>query len=345
MWVVIFKSMVTTRNRRKRPRRKKKRGVVRSWLPKAARALFFMALGAVFYALFFHGVWGKKWTQTQPRTESNKPEQTVKKRAFAKAPQTSQPGLPPVLPYEIYPEKKPAIEVETVPVIPPAPDTLPRIAIIIDDLGHDRRIAEKFLDLPGPLTFSILPHLPHTRHVVKAARAKKWEVMVHLPMEPQEYPSANPGLGVLLTSMTPDVLIDQLRKDLAAIPGAVGVNNHMGSRFTSQSVAMNQVFSELKRQNLFFIDSLTSGDSVAREAARLYQVPFGQRQIFLDHHPNRRFIEKQIKLLQKIAQRHSLAVGIGHPYQITWQVLSKAIPQLKENILLIPASQAVGIIS
>jgi len=342
--VVIFKSMVTTRNKRKRPRRKKKRGV-RSWLPKAVRALFFMALGAVFYALFFHGVWEKKWVQTQPRTESDKPEQTVKKRAFAKALQPSQPELPPVPPYEIYPGKKPVIEIETAPVIPPAPDTLPRIAIIIDDLGHDRGMAEKFLDLPGPLTFSILPHLPYTRHVVEAARAKKWEVMVHLPMEPQEYPSVNPGLGALLTSMTPDVLIDQLRKDLAAIPGAVGVNNHMGSRFTSRSVVMSQVFSELKRQDLFFIDSLTSGDSVAREAARLYQVPFGQRQIFLDHHPNRQFIEKQIKLLQKTAQRHSLAIGIGHPYQITWQVLSKAIPQLKENVLLIPASQAVGIIS
>ena len=168
---------------------------------------------------------------------------------------------------------------------------------------------------------------------------------MHLPMEPQEYPSINPGPGALLTTMTPDALIDQLRKDLTAVPGAVGANNHMGSRLTAQSSQMNQVLGELKRQNLFFVDSLTTGDSVAREAAQLFQVPFGQRHVFLDHRPDRQFIEKQLMVLQEIAERHGFAIGIGHPYEITWQVLREALPHLKKRVHLIPASQAVGIIS
>ena len=301
-----------------------------------------MALGAVAYAFFLQGFWQKRVQTSQP-TQSAKMQPKVK-RAPAKPPDIAHPETSDP-PYEIYPEKEPAVDVDPAPTKPFPPDGIPRIAIIIDDLGQDRHMAQKFLDLPGPLTFSVLPHLPHTRDVVEAVHAKKWEVMVHLPMEPREYPSINPGPGALLTGMTPDGLIDQLRKDLAAVPGAVGVNNHMGSRLTAQSIQMNQVLSELKRQNLFFIDSLTSGDSVVKEAARLFQVPFGQRHVFLDHRPDRQFIAKQLTLLQKKAQRHGLAIGIGHPYQVTWQVLSESIPRLKENFRFIPASQAVRILS
>ena len=336
--------MATTHKKRKRPRRKKKKAQ-RGWLKKSVLALFFMALGGVIYALFSHNILEKR-TQSSKQIEAVKLQpavrkEPVKKTAPAKLPQPEIPDRP----YEIYPEKESVVDVETLPANSLPPNTLPRIAIIIDDLGQDKRMARKFLDLPGTLTFSVLPQLPHSRHVADAAWAKKWEVMVHLPMEPQEYPSVNPGPGALLMKMTPDVLIDQLRKDLAAIPGAVGVNNHMGSRLTAQSSQMNQVFSELKRQDLFFIDSLTTGNSVAGKAARLFQVPFGQRHVFLDHHPNRRFIEKQLALLLKKAQRRGIAIGIGHPYQITWQVLNETIPRLKEAVRLIPASQAVGILS
>lgn len=335
--------MAAPRKKKARPRRKKKKPQS-GWLRRIAWAVLFMGLGALIYALFLHGVSDKKAAQSLKQTGSAKVQQAVKKATPSEPPQPSQPEMPE-RPFEIYPEKEPVIEVETPPDKALPPDTLPQIAIIIDDLGQDKRMAQKFLELPGPLTLSVLPHLPHTRRVADAALAQKWEVMVHLPMEPQEYPSVNPGPGALLTTMTPDVLIDQLRKDLAAVPGAVGANNHMGSRLTAQSGQMNQVFSELKQHHLFFIDSRTSSDSVALDAARLFKIPFGQRHVFLDHRPNRQFIEKQLKLLQKKAQRHGIAIGIGHPYQITWQVLSETIPHLKEKVRLIPASQAVRIIS
>ncbi len=335
--------MVAPRKKKARPRRKKKKSQS-GWFRKTAWAVLFMGLGVILCAIFLYGVLDKRRAQSLKQTGSAKVQQSVKKTIPEKPPQPSQPVLPE-RPFEIYPEKEPVIEVETQPDKELPPDTLPRIAIIIDDLGQDKQMAQKFLELPGPLTLSVLPHLPHTRRVADAVRAKKWEVMVHLPMEPQEYPAVNPGPGALLLTMTPDVLIEQLRKNLAAVPGAVGANNHMGSRLTAQSGQMNQVFSELKRHNLFFIDSRTSSDSVALDAARLFKIPFGQRHVFLDHHPNRGFIEKQLKLLQKKAQRHGVAIGIGHPYQITWQVLSEAIPRLKETVRLIPASQAVRIIS
>lgn len=335
--------MVTPRKKKARPRRKKKKPQP-GWFRKIALALLFMGLGALIYALFLHGVLDQRQAQSPKQTDSTKVQQAAKKATPAEPPQPTQPEMPDP-PFEIYPEKEPTVEVETLPDKELPPDTLPRIAIIIDDLGQDKRMAQKFLELPGPLTLSVLPHLPHTHRVADAALAQKWEVMVHLPMEPQEYPSVNPGPGALLASMAPDVLIDQLRKDLAAVPGAVGVNNHMGSRLTAQSSQMNQVFSELKRQNLFFIDSRTSTDSVASDTARLFKIPFGQRHVFLDHRPNRQHIEKQLKLLQIKAIRHGTAIGIGHPHQITWQILHEAIPRLKETVRLIPASQAVGIIS
>lgn len=335
--------MATPRKKKARPRRKKKKPQS-GWFRKIAWALLFMGLGAALYAFFLQGVLENRRAQSSTQIDSTKVQQTVKKMAPEKPPQPSQPIIPEP-PFEIYPEKEPAIEVEAPLDRELPPDTLPRIAIIIDDLGQDKRIAQKFLDLPGPLTLSVLPHLPHTRLVADTARAQQWEVMVHLPMEPQEYPSVNPGPGALLASMVPDVLIAQLRKNLAAVPGAVGANNHMGSRLTAQSGQMEQVFSELKRHNLFFIDSRTSTDSVALATARLFKIPFGQRHVFLDHRPNRQFIEKQLKLLQKKAQRYGTAIGIGHPYQVTWQVLSEAIPRLKETVRFIPASQAVKIIS
>jgi len=131
------------------------------------------------------------------------------------------------------------------------------VAIIIDDIGYDRGMAKKFLSLDAVFTFSILPYSPFQENILKAVHSKGWETMLHLPMEPNEYPKVNPGPGALLTSMTPDQLIRQLALNIAAVPGVKGVNNHMGSRMTTVSTQMNQVFSILKKRGLFFIDSRT----------------------------------------------------------------------------------------
>ncbi len=246
--------------------------------------------------------------------------------------------------FEIYPEVEATIEKPAAkPIIAPE-DKLPKVAIIIDDLGYDRKIAEKFLELDVALTFSILPFSPHQKKIARMARAKGVEVMLHLPMEPKEYPAVDPGQGTLLADMEPDQLIAQLEKNLDTLSEIKGVNNHMGSRLTAESSQLYQIFSILKKRGLFFVDSRTTADSLCRPTARMFKVPFAQRDVFLDHHQQPEFIRKQIKELIEIAQSHGEAVGIAHPYSSTYEMLKEMLPELKENVRLVPASDIVRII-
>ena len=197
--------------------------------------------------------------------------------------------------FEIYPAKTIPKKPLTVP--PSVQGKRPMIAIIIDDMGYDRKLCEKFIRLAAPITCSILPGSPHRVEIAKYAHKNGKCIMLHLPMEPEQYPAINPGPGALLSSMPPDTLIRVLKQDLAAVPYISGVNNHMGSRLTADSDKMNQVLSILRTRHLFFIDSRTTAHTVARSSARLFSVPFAQRDIFLDNVPSKDRIEKQIEKL------------------------------------------------
>jgi polysaccharide deacetylase 2 family uncharacterized protein YibQ len=170
--------------------------------------------------------------------------------------------------FEIYPEEKAPIEKPVAkPKIPPK-IKLPKVAIIIDDLGYDKKIAEKFLELDATFTFAILPFSPFQKKIANRAHDKGIEVMLHLPMEPEEYPRVDPGPGTLLTTMTPDQLISQLQKDLDTLPSIKGVNNHMGSKLTAESSQLYQIFSILKKRGLFFVDSRTTATNDGQNALR-----------------------------------------------------------------------------
>ncbi len=129
---------------------------------------------------------------------------------------------------------------------------IPRIAIIIDDIGYNKDLAMGLLKVNKNITFAILPFSPSGRQLARTLSGKGAELMLHLPMEPTQYPKVNPGPGALLASMSPDELLTQLRKDLHAVPGTVGVNNHMGSRLTADSDKMNQIFTVLKQRISFY---------------------------------------------------------------------------------------------
>lgn len=255
-----------------------------------------------------------------------------------KVPVTGDKPQRPV--YEIYPEEEPAVPPPTTE--PSA--TTPLVAIIIDDLGYDLPVANRFLELGEPLTFAILPFSPHNKRIAKAAHARGNEVMLHLPMEPEGYPRVNPGPGVLLTSMTPDLLIRQLKKNLADIPHLTGVNNHMGSELTQQSNQLYQIFSILKKEHLFFIDSRTTEASLCRPAAKLLHVPFAERNVFIDNSLTEQEIRRQLLLLLKTAEHRGAAIGIGHPHPVTCRVLKKMLPEIKKRVNLVPASRLVRVI-
>jgi len=222
-------------------------------------------------------------------------------------------------------------------------DHIPKIAIIIDDIGYDKKIAFALCDLNSNLTFSILPFAPFGKYISEKLHAKGLQLMLHLPMEPVAYPNINPGPGAILSTMPPDVLLEQLRKNIKDIPYIAGVNNHMGSKLTTHSDQMNQIFTILKKEKLFFIDSRTSLKSQCKASARLFRLKFGQRDIFLDNYQDTAYITGQLKELINLAKKHGSAIGIGHPYNATLQTLSKELPKLKNKVEIVRASSLTAI--
>ena len=217
------------------------------------------------------------------------------------------------------------LRIRPVPELPAEwmPETAPRVAIVIDDLGLGLAPLRKLIDLGFRLTVSILPHQERSAKVALAAAKADLEVLVHMPMEPLDYPEKNPGQGALLAKMSDDELLENLRDNISDVPGAVGVNNHMGSQLTQDARAMKVVMGELRRRKLFFLDSKTTAASVAYDTAREALLPAAKRNIFLDAEDGQEFVRGQVKKLLALAKRRGYAIGIGHPYRNTLSVLAE----------------------
>jgi polysaccharide deacetylase 2 family uncharacterized protein YibQ len=206
---------------------------------------------------------------------------------------------------------------------PPAPGRKGLLAVVIDDLGRDLAAARRLAALPAPVTFAVLPHQEHTAEIVALAKAHGLSLMLHLPMEPVGYPEMNPGPGALLAAMDSATLLRTLRADLDQTPGAIGVNNHMGSLLTQLPGPMRLVLGELRSRGLFFLDSLTTGRSQARSLARDMGLPYLRRAVFLDNVRERGAILRQIALAERLAAATGQAVAIGHPYPETLAALEE----------------------
>ncbi|MCF8110381.1 MAG: divergent polysaccharide deacetylase family protein [Desulfobacteraceae bacterium] len=247
-----------------------------------------------------------------------------------------KPSQKPVEPVSVPEKPEP-------PEPPTAPDKRPMVAIIIDDMGREKEPFEKFLALQEPFTYAILPETPFDSEIAELASQNGGQVMLHLPMEPEEYPRKDPGAGALLSEMTADERIRLIKKHLDALPHVKGVNNHMGSRMSENSAHMNQILSVLKKRGLYYIDSLTTPESRSLSSARLFEVPFAERDVFLDHVPDPFFIRLQLESLVKIAEKKGKAIGIAHPYPVTIEVLSEQLPELKKKVRLVTASEVVSV--
>jgi polysaccharide deacetylase 2 family uncharacterized protein YibQ len=160
-----------------------------------------------------------------------------------------------------------------------------QIAVIIDDIGYDLRVAEELAGIPEPIAFAVLPHAPHAAEAARLLHAAGKEILLHLPMEPHSYPGESPGAGALMADMDEAEIRRQIREGLAAVPFASGVNNHMGSRFMEDRARLAIVMDELRGRDLFFVDSKTTPDSRGMAAAGLAGVRFAARDLFIDHAP------------------------------------------------------------
>ncbi len=208
-----------------------------------------------------------------------------------------------------------------------------KIAIVIDDIGNDIEIARSLLSLPAPITLSIFPYAPHAREIAREAREKGYEILMHVPMEPEGYPGRgkDPGQGALYVNMTSAELVRQINEDLDRIPEVCGINNHMGSRFTCRPEEMRVLMRVLKKRKKLFLDSRTSAQSVGYKLAKEAGVPTVKRDVFLDNVRDVAKIREQLELLVEEAKKRGYAVGIGHPHKATYLALKKAIPELKKE--------------
>ena len=217
----------------------------------------------------------------------------------------------------------------------------PRVAIIIDDLGDQWRAGKRALALPGPLTYAILPHTAYSVRLANRAHDLGKEVMLHLPMQSMEAKAL--GQGGLRLEMDRERFIQTVREDIAAIPHLIGINNHMGSLLTQHPGHMQWLMEEIKRQgDLFFLDSRTTHLTVAEKVAAETGVPNSRRDVFLDDDPAPEAIAHQFERLITKAKRKGSAIGIGHPYESTMQLLEVLLPTLvARNIQLVPVSALI----
>jgi polysaccharide deacetylase 2 family uncharacterized protein YibQ len=223
----------------------------------------------------------------------------------------------------------------------------PRIALVFYDLGYTTDgLARELLDLDVPLTFAVLPGLPHTDDFVRAARAHGHEVILHLPMEPVDEAHHDPGRDAIRVEATPAENRRRLAASLDGVPDYVGLSNHMGSRATASADVMDLVLSQVRARGrgLFFLDSATTPFSVVPERARAAGVRVVSNNLFLDGSDEAGVLATvQTERLLAIARRRGHAIGIGHVRQETVAAVETAVARWQaDGVRLVHVSELAG---
>lgn len=208
---------------------------------------------------------------------------------------------------------------ERFPASPVRPKGPPRVVLVFDDVGLDPRGFEALMELPGPLTLSFLPYADDVQGKVNRALAAGNDILLHLPMEPAG--DADPGPDALTLSMRPPALFTALSQNLSRFDGYSGVNNHMGSKLTRDEQAMKRILAYLDRRGLFFLDSLTSGESRASVAGIAVGAEVLVRDVFLDAEPGEAAVRRQLALAERIAEETGYVIAIAHPRPDTLAVV------------------------
>jgi polysaccharide deacetylase 2 family uncharacterized protein YibQ len=265
------------------------------------------------------------------------------------------------VPDEVPPDAAPAPSADAPPAVPPTvppaaapvpsgpepawlknavasidPGDRPAIAIVLDDVGAAPADVAGAIALPPPVTLSIMTYAPNAPKVAAAAHQAGHEIMVHVPMEPVNR-DADPGPNALLTGLSPEEIQRRLDWGLAQFGGYVGINNHMGSKFTQNAAGMRVVLQALKARGLLFLDSRTIAGSVGDKLAAEIGVTHVQRDVFLDDVIDEGDIMKELAKTEAIAAKHGFAIAIGHPHPDTVAALRRWIPAAKaRGFVLVP---------
>lgn len=221
-----------------------------------------------------------------------------------------------------------------------------RVAFVIDDWGYNDRNIDLLFEIERPVTISILPNLRYSNYVAEAVSkgGKNYDIILHLPLEAKS--DEAPEVNTIRCNMKKESVVSILDKDIKDIPGIIGVSNHQGSKATEDERVMRIILGELKNKGLFFLDSLTTPDSVCQDIAGNIKLKFARRDVFLDltdqtdlrHFES--YIKRQIQELASIAVKEGSAIGIGHNKRTTLKVIKNMIPVLeKQGIKVVPLKE------
>jgi polysaccharide deacetylase 2 family uncharacterized protein YibQ len=240
------------------------------------------------------------------------------------------------------PPARPEPRPEPVKPVPSKPEAaaLPRLCIVIDDLGYaPPELVRRLCSLSVPITVAVLPYQEFTKESAHVAHDLGKEVILHLPME--GLATKDPGPDALLANLDEAELRRRAKKALGEIPHAIGTNNHMGSKLTADRQRITWVLQEVKARKFFFVDSRTSKETVAEEVARGLKIPTTRRNVFLDDDKAFAEIEKQWDRAVALARKDGEALAIGHIYPETVEALEKLVPRVKGEIRFVKASELV----
>lgn len=284
-------------------------------------------------------------------------EQTRSEEPAAAAPSPSLPIIAPPAPKPVPPTVLTAMMPPPIPpgaapapVLPGSPlwqknalpfvprSAGPMIAIVIDDMGLDRKRSARVVGLPAPLTLAWLPYANDLPRQTGKARAAGHELMVHIPMEPLSN-EIDPGPDAMKVGIGNAELLRRLDHGLKQFDGYIGVNNHMGSRFTGDAAGMRVILAELQRRGLMFLDSRTTSHSVASGIARGMHLPSLGRDVFLDDDMSPAAVRASLAKVESVARRQGYAIAIGHPHDATVDALVEWLPAVAaRGFALVPVS-------
>ena len=207
----------------------------------------------------------------------------------------------------------------------------PRIAIIIDDLGYELNAGRRAIDLPGPISFAVLPGTPRARALAMQAHASGKEVLLHLPLQAAPNDKMHDPLGLNL-DMNRREFGATFREALSSVPFAIGVNSHRGSLLTRHPGHMQWLMDEIQaRDNLFFIDSFTTHESIALQIAKETGIDARKRDVFLDPDRDPETVVREFERMKRLAQKRGSIIVIGHPYAATLDLLERELPNLADE--------------
>jgi uncharacterized protein len=223
---------------------------------------------------------------------------------------------------------------------PGAPTPRARVAVIVDELGARADVLDAVVALGRPVTVAVLPELPLSRRIAREAARAGLEVLAQVPLEPYRFPELDPGPGLLLVSMAPEEVTRRTRQHLAAVPGAAGVTTRMGSRFTEDRARMRALLEPVYLQGLFFVDAVTSPESVGYDLARALGVPAARRQIFIDPDDTEATARRGLAAVERRAAGGGAVVAVAHGRVLTVRLLAEALPRWEaRGVRLVPVSQ------